>query len=87
MHVLRYWDAPPLSERTQADRFIALCKEMAQEGTGVRLAIERAADRVFIGWCAFMQWDPDYCSAMIGYCLDDTAWGQGFATEAAGAVL
>ena len=24
---------------------------------------------------------------MIGYCLDDTAWGQGFATEAAGAVL
>ena len=87
VHVLRYWDAPPWSERTQADRFIARCKEMEQEGTGVRLAIERAADRVFIGWCALMQWDPDYRSAMIGYCLDDTAWGQGFATEAAGAVL
>ncbi len=34
-----------------------------------------------------MNWDPDYRSAMIGYCLDDTAWGHGFATDAAGAML
>ena len=34
-----------------------------------------------------MKWYPDYRSGMIGYCFDDTAWGQGFATEAAGAVL
>ena len=60
---------------------------MEQEGSGVRLAIERTADGMFIGWCAFTQWNPDYRSAMIGYCLDDTAWGQGFATEAAGTVL
>jgi ribosomal-protein-alanine N-acetyltransferase len=32
-------------------------------------------------------WDPGYRSARMGYCLDDAAWGQGFATEAAGAVL
>ena len=86
-YVLRYWDAPPWSERTRADRFIARCKEMEQEGSGVRLAIERIADGVFIGWCAFMEWNPNYRSGMIGYCLDNTAWGQGFATEAAGAVL
>jgi [ribosomal protein S5]-alanine N-acetyltransferase len=86
-YVLRYWDAPPWSERTRADRFIARCKEMEQEGSGVRLAIERTTDGVFIGWCAFMKWNPDYRSGMIGYCLDDKAWGQGFATEAAGAVL
>ncbi|MCB0062895.1 MAG: GNAT family N-acetyltransferase [Caldilineaceae bacterium] len=85
--VLRYWDAPPWSERTQADRFITRCKQMAQEGKGIRLAIERAADGDFIGWCAFMNWDPEYRSAMIGYCLDEKAWGQGFATEAAGAML
>jgi [ribosomal protein S5]-alanine N-acetyltransferase len=45
-HVLRYWDSPPWSERTRADRFIARCTEMEQQGSGVRLVIERAADSV-----------------------------------------
>ncbi|MEZ4864496.1 MAG: GNAT family protein [Caldilineaceae bacterium] len=85
--VLRYWDAPPWRERTQADRFIARCQQMAQEGSGVRLAIERTVDGVFIGWCTLMKWDPAYRSAMIGYCLAEKAWGQGFATEAADAML
>jgi [ribosomal protein S5]-alanine N-acetyltransferase len=85
--VLRYWDAPPWSERTRAERFIAVCKQMEQEGSGARLAIERVADGVFIGWCCLMKWNPDYRSATMGYCLDDAAWGQGFATEAAGALL
>jgi ribosomal-protein-alanine N-acetyltransferase len=85
--VLRYWDSPPWKERARADRFIAACQQMEQEGTGVRLAIERAGDGAFIGWCCLMQWNPDYRSATIGYCLDEAAWGQGFATEAAGALL
>jgi [ribosomal protein S5]-alanine N-acetyltransferase len=85
--VLRYWDAPPWRERTQAERFIVRCKQMAQEGSGARLAIERTADGLFIGWCVLMNWDPVYRSAMLGYCLDEPAWGQGFATEAADALL
>ena len=85
--VLRYWDAPPWKERTRAERFIEVCRQIEQEGTGARLAIERAADGVFIGWCGLVKWNPDYRSAKMGYCLDDAAWGQGFATEAAGALL
>jgi RimJ/RimL family protein N-acetyltransferase len=85
--VLRYWDAPPWKARAQAERFILRCQQMAQEGSGARLAIERAADGQFIGWCTLMNWDPTYRSAMMGYCLDEPAWGQGFATEAAGALL
>jgi RimJ/RimL family protein N-acetyltransferase len=85
--VLRYWDALPWKKRAQAERFIAVCRQIEQEGTGARLAIERAADGVFIGWCCLVKWDPDYRSARMGYCLDDAAWGQGFATEAAGALL
>ena len=85
--VLRYWDTPPWHERAQAERFIARCAQMAQAGSGARLAIERAADGLFIGWCTLMNWDPTYRSAMMGYCLAEAAWGQGFATEAAGAVL
>ncbi len=86
-HVLRYWDSPPWKERARAERFIATCRQLEAEGTGARLAIERADDRVFIGWCCLMNWNPDYRSATMGYCLRDAAWGQGFATEAAGALL
>jgi len=53
----------------------------------MRLAIERTVDGVFIGWCALMQWNPDFRSALIGYCLGEEAWGHGFATEAAGTMV
>lgn len=85
--VLRYWDAPPWRERAQAERFIVRCQQIAQEGSGARLAIDRTADGMFIGWCTLMNWDATYRSAMLGYCLGEPAWGQGFATEAAGALL
>lgn len=85
--VLRYWDAPPWRERTRADRFITRCQQMAQEGNGVRLAIERADDGVFIGWCLLVEWNPEFRSAKLGYCFAEQAWGQGFATEAADALL
>jgi len=86
-YVLRYWDAPPWSERERAERFIAACRQMAEEGSGARLAIERVSDGAFIGWCGLTRWNPDYRSASLGYCLDDAAWGQGYATEAARALL
>ncbi len=85
--VLRYWDAPPWREYVQAERFIAVCEEMAKEGSGARLVIERADDDAFIGWCCLVKWNREYRSATMGYCLDSPAWGQGFATEAASALL
>jgi RimJ/RimL family protein N-acetyltransferase len=86
-HVLRSWDAPPWTGPERAQRFIAACREMAEEGSGARPAIERVSDGAFVGWCGLTRWNPDYRSASMGYCLDDAAWGQGFATEAAGALL
>ena len=60
---------------------------MADEGSGARLAIDRVSDRAFIGWRSLTRWNPDYRSASMGYCLDDAAWGHGYATEAARALL
>jgi ribosomal-protein-alanine N-acetyltransferase len=85
--VLRYWDSPPWKDRARAERFLASCQQMAEEGSGARLAIERAGDEVFIGWCCLVDWNPVYRSATLGYCFAEAAWGQGFATEAAGALL
>ena len=86
-HVLRYWDAPPWRERERAERFIEACRQLSEEGSGARLAIERVSDGTFIGWCALTRWNPDHRSAALGYCLDDEAWGHGYATEAARALL
>ena len=86
-HVLRYWDSPPWSEPGRADRFIAACGQLAEEGSGARPVIERASDGAFVGWCGLVRWNPTYRSASLGYCLNDEAWGHGYATEAAHALL
>jgi RimJ/RimL family protein N-acetyltransferase len=85
--VLRYWDAPPWREHARAGRFIAACRQVSDEGTGARLAMDHLSDGVFIGWCGLTRWNPDYRSASLTCCLDDAAWGQGHATEAARGLL
>jgi ribosomal-protein-alanine N-acetyltransferase len=82
-YVLRYWDAPPWTERARAERFIATCRQIAEEGSGARLAMDRSSDGAFLGWCALTRYNPDYRSASLGYCLTEAAWGCGYATEAA----
>src|SRR6201996_7396366 len=85
--VLRYWDAPPWRERGRAERFLTACRQMAEEGTGARLAVDRVSDGTFIGWCSLNPGNPDFRSASLGYCFSDAAWGHGYATEAARALL
>jgi ribosomal-protein-alanine N-acetyltransferase len=86
-YVLRYWDAPPWSDRERADRFVAACEDMAADGSGARLALDGGADGEFLGWCSLTRWNPQHRSASMGYCLPEGAWGHGYATEAARAVL
>src|SRR3712207_4770202 len=86
-YVLRYWDAPPWSERSRAQRFIASCQQIAEEGSGARLMIDRTDDGEFLGWCGLTRWNPDLRSASLGYCLNEAAWGHGYATEAARSLL
>jgi RimJ/RimL family protein N-acetyltransferase len=86
-YVLRYWDSPPWSEPSRAEGFIETCLRIEEEGTGARLAIDRRSDGAFLGWCGLTSWNPTYRSASLGYVLGEAAWGHGYATEAAGALL
>lgn len=86
-HVLEYWDSPAWVDRSRIERFLTGCRRMADDGSGVRLAIDRRDDRAFVGWCVLNSWNPDFRSASLGYCLVEASWGRGYATEAARALL
>ena len=86
-NVTRYWDAPPWTDRTRAQHFVAACARIEEEGSGARLAIEHISDGAFLGWCGLTGWNPGYSSASLGYVLGEPAWGHGYATEAARALL
>jgi RimJ/RimL family protein N-acetyltransferase len=86
-HVLRYWDSPPWRDPARAQPFIEKCRQMADGGTGVRLAVDRRDEGTFIGWCSFTRWDPGFRSGALGYIFTSASWGHGYATEAAGALL
>jgi ribosomal-protein-alanine N-acetyltransferase len=86
-HVLRYWDSPPWTDPGRAALFLAKCRQLAEEGSGVRLALDRGSGSPFLGWCGLTGWNPAFRSASLGYCLAEDAWGRGYATEAAGALL
>ena len=85
--VVRFWDSPPWNERERATRFLDTCRDLAGAGTGARVAIERLSDGAFIGWCGITRWNSEYRSASLGYCFREESWGQGYATESAGALL
>lgn len=86
-HVLRYWDSPPWTDPSRADRFLATCRTMAEEGSAVRLAVERTDDGAFLGWVTLHEWNPAFRSAKAGYCFAEAAWGHGYATEATRALI
>ncbi|MCA0178826.1 MAG: GNAT family N-acetyltransferase [Actinobacteria bacterium] len=87
VEVMRFWDSPPWQELGQAERFAQRSASMADDGSGVRLTIERADDEAFLGWCAVGGYDEDFRLATVTYVLSRHAWGHGYATEAMAAVV
>jgi RimJ/RimL family protein N-acetyltransferase len=72
--------------RGGAAEFIAELQQPAADGVDYHLVLERRDDGVVIGMVALYP-PADAPSGQIGYYIAPAAWGQGYATEAAGRLV
>ncbi|HYN74830.1 MAG TPA: GNAT family N-acetyltransferase [Candidatus Limnocylindria bacterium] len=83
--VVKYLGGP--LTRADSDDIAAYANDLhAREGIGL-LAVERTADRTFLGMCGIhhLDWYPE--DVEVGWRLAREHWGRGYATEAAKAWL
>ena len=85
--VMRYWNFPPWTDLEQARQMLNNTLEAYQDGSGLRLGIERKADRVLLGACSLFQFHETSRRAEIGYLLGRPYWGSGYMHEALPALL
>lgn len=83
------WLGGPFTREQAHERVARFKASLAETGLG-RLAIERKSDRRLIGHCGLAR-TPDTppipAGIEIGWALAPDAWGAGYATEAAHAVI
>ncbi|QKJ66252.1 GNAT family N-acetyltransferase [Deefgea piscis] len=86
--VMRYFGSDPLMELAQAKALVATFSHWRGEGnSGIRWGISQKSDGKLLGSCGFFRWNHAWRSAMVGYELAQSAWGQGLMQEALAAIL
>ncbi|MGG0289723.1 GNAT family protein [Bacillus pacificus] len=85
--VIRYFGMDSFENIEQAKTTIQTFKNRYEEGTVFRWGIEKKGTGQLIGTCGFHLINHHHKRAEIGYELDDTYWGKGYATEALQAIL
>jgi ribosomal-protein-alanine N-acetyltransferase len=88
LDVVRYMPWGPNSEEeTRAFVERAIAAASAEPRTSFEFAVTLADTGRLIGGCGIRIASRSHRSADMGYCLRKDAWGRGYATEAAAAVL
>jgi ribosomal-protein-alanine N-acetyltransferase len=80
--VIKYVHEPVLTTEEQARKIIVGIILPQYKNNLGRWAIHLKADNEFIGWCG-LKYRPEADEIDLGYRLKKTAWGKGYATEAA----
>ena len=83
----RFWGHPPLPNRAAADTLVEEIQAGADKGTLLQWGITRGEAGPLIGTCTLAGVDRQHRRAEIGLALDAAQRGNGFAVEAARAVL
>lgn len=81
--VIRYTGDPPFSSEEEARTFVLGYDRYRKHGYG-RWGVVKRQDDDFLGWCGLNNIDGEID---LGYRFFRSAWGRGFATEAARACI
>ncbi|MDM5189017.1 GNAT family protein [Bacillus sp. DX4.1] len=85
--VIRYFGMDSFQDVDQVKITIQHFRKRYEEGSVFRWGIELKGTNQLIGTCGFHLINQNHKRAEIGYELDDTYWGKGYATEALQAIL
>ncbi len=82
--VIKYLTFGPNTEE-DSKQFIEFCKKNQKEFPRAKyeLGITLPMENKLIGGCGIRNESPKNLVAVIGYCLNRSYWGNGYATEAA----
>jgi RimJ/RimL family protein N-acetyltransferase len=84
---MRYWGAPPWTERAQAEAMIERAAAAFAAREAIRFALAPRAGGAMIGTCTLFAVDAQNRRAEMGYILAPAAWGRGLMHEALTALL
>ena len=85
--VTRYFSLEPFQSIAETRKMMELLNLLSAAGQGIRWAVVRNADGTILGTCGFHNYKPEHHRAEMGYELGHPYWGQGFMSEAVGAIL
>lgn len=85
--VIRYFGLDSFQNMDQVKNTIQMFRQRYEEGTVIRWGIELKGTGQLIGTCGFHLINQNHSRAEIGYELDDTYWGKGYASEALQAIV
>ena len=85
--VVKFYDIQPITDQAEALRLIEGFAAWFKLGEAIRWGIWHAQTNQLIGTCCFDQIHPKFRRVNLGYNLDTQFWGQGYASEACGAII
>ncbi|AIK39061.1 acetyltransferase family protein [Bacillus pseudomycoides] len=85
--VIRYFGMDSFQNMEQVKNTIQTFRKRYEEGNVLRWGIELKGTNQLIGTFGFHLINQNHKRAEIGYELDDTYWGKGYASEALQAIL
>ena len=85
--VMRYWSAPPMSDRSQAELWVEEAVRSYDRGQWFPLVAARVEDEAPIGYCSLHSFHFESRRAELGYALAHPYWGAGYMHEALCAVV
>lgn len=84
---MRWFGTDPMTDIGKAEKLIQAFSEWRRSGSGVRWAIERLSDGLFLGTCGLFRWNRNWRSCVVGYELAPFARGNGYMNEALSAAI